>query len=69
MGKKIFVGGDKKAHEMKARLKKFLDGEGVEFVDLGVFDNDDADYQNIVREVTEKVNEEDTTGILIFNKQ
>jgi ribose 5-phosphate isomerase RpiB len=69
MGNKIFMGGDAKSHELKAKLKKFFEQEGVEFIDLGVFENDQSDYNNIAREVSEKVEENDTTGILIFGKK
>lgn len=69
MGNKFFIGGDQSAHELKAKLKKFFESEGVEFVDLGVFNGDESAYPDIVREVTEKVNENDGMGILVFGKQ
>jgi len=66
---RIYIGGDKKAHDLKEKLKKFLKDEMVDFVDLGLFNDDGSDYQDIVKEVSEKVAGDDTLGILIFGKQ
>lgn len=63
------MGGDKGSYEMKAKLKKFFEQEGVEFVDLGVFNGDETEYKDIEREVAEKVHEEDAMGVLVFGKK
>lgn len=62
----IYIGSDHAGYEMKTALKAFLDGQKNEYVDLGVFSTDSADYPDIAREVSEKVSENSGAfGILI----
>ena len=69
MSKKVFIGSDSADHEIKAKLREFFEKEGIEFVDLGLFATDDQDYDEIVREVGEKVEENDGVGVLVFGKK
>jgi ribose 5-phosphate isomerase RpiB len=69
MTKRVFLGGDLQGKEMKEKLKKFFQEENIDFVDLGLFSEDSSSYQDIEREVNEKVNAEDGYGVLIFSKQ
>lgn len=65
----IYLGADHAGYEMKIALKAFLDELKMQYVDLGVFSHDAADYPDIAREVGEKVVEngdaDGSTGILI----
>jgi ribose 5-phosphate isomerase RpiB len=69
MTKRIYLGGDAESHELRSKLKDFFRSEKIEFVDLGLFNDDKSDYQDIVREVTEKTNAEDGLGLLVFGKK
>lgn len=64
----IYIGSDHAGYEMKEAVKNFLEeNEGdMDYVDLGVFTTDSADYPDIAREVAEKVSEnQNAFGILI----
>lgn len=66
---KIYIGGDHVSHDLKKSLKKFMEDEGMEFTDLGVFEGDEIEYPEIAREVAVKVAEEQGSfGILVFGK-
>lgn len=67
---RLYIGGDQVGRELKEKLKKFLQEEGMDFVDLGVFPDDNIEYQDVAREVAEKVQEADgnAMGLLLFGK-
>lgn len=69
MNQTVYIGGDMASHEIKKLFKEFLTTKGVKFVDLGVFENDTADFALIRRELDEKVaSEADPVGVLMFGK-
>jgi ribose 5-phosphate isomerase B len=51
----IYMGADHAGFEVKGKLKDFLEEQGYHVTDLGVFNDDPADYPDISREVSEKV--------------
>jgi len=62
----IYMGADHAGFEVKGQLRDYLETEGYNVIDLGVFTNDPADYPDIAREVGEKVLEvKDSFGILL----
>ncbi|MEK7672449.1 MAG: ribose 5-phosphate isomerase B [Patescibacteria group bacterium] len=64
--KVVFLGGDHAGFKSKVELLAYLKAEGYDAVDLGVFNEDPADYPDIAREVGEKVQEHpEAKGILI----
>lgn len=64
--KVVYLGGDHAGFAVKSQLDTFLRDKGFETIDLGVFNEDPADYPDIAREVGEKVFESpDSFGILI----
>ena len=70
MDKKVYIGSDKNSHGLKKELKEFLKSKGTEFIDLGIFEGDETDFEHIKREVDEKVREEENAlGFLIYGKQ
>ncbi len=63
---RIYIGSDHAGFQMKNDLKSYLEGEGHDVVDLGVFTHDSSDYPDIAREVCEKIRENDgARGILL----
>jgi ribose 5-phosphate isomerase B len=64
----IYIGSDHKGFQLKESIKKFLDGQGYEVVDVGNdhYDEND-DYPDFARAVAEKISENPTErrGILI----
>lgn len=62
----IYIGSDHAGFELKEILKPFIIEKKLKCLDLGAFSNDDVDYPDMAREVTEKVTEEkNSLGILI----
>lgn len=62
----IYIGSDHAGYEMKNALGDYLGELKQEYVDLGVFTQDSADYPDIAREVSEKVSENPGSfGILV----
>ncbi len=62
----IYIGSDHAGYDLKEELKKYLDGKGQKYIDLGTFSSDAVDYPDIAREVSEKVLEEKKSlGVLI----
>jgi ribose 5-phosphate isomerase B len=53
----IYIGSDHAGYEMKNALGDYLGELKQDYVDLGVFTEDSADYPDIAREVSEKVSE------------
>lgn len=53
---KLYLGADCDGYEMKEFLRSKIDGNGFLVIDLGVFDiEEQADYNDVAREVAEKV--------------
>lgn len=66
----VYFGGDMDAHELKQLFKDFLKEKGVNFVDLGLFENDATDFEKIKKELAEKIAiEENPLGVLMFGKK
>lgn len=63
----IFIGSDHAGFDLKALIKKHLEGRtDLKVLDLGCFSTDTVDYPDIAREVCEKVvDEKGSLGILI----
>lgn len=53
----IYIGSDHAGYDLKEVVKVALDEAEREYVDLGVFTTDSADYPDVAREVAEKVSE------------
>lgn len=53
----IYLGADHGGYELKTKVVAYLKEKDFSVTDLGVFSNDPADYPDIAREVSEKVNE------------
>jgi ribose 5-phosphate isomerase B len=65
MTEKIGIGSDHAGFEAKEAIKKFLNDQGIEFVDYGTFSKDSCDYPDYARKVAEAVSTgECTRGIL-----
>lgn len=66
---KVYLGGDRSSHKLKAELKAFFQERGIDFMDLGLFDGDTMEYPDIAREVAEQVSEQPGSfGVLVFGK-
>lgn len=66
----IYLAGNKMAYDLKAEFREFMKERGHKIVDLGVFKDDESKFEDIRRELDEKVNEEDNAmGILVFGKE
>lgn len=62
----IALGSDHGGFELKEILKKFLESEGYEYIDLGTFDESSVDYPDIAKLVCEKIiSKECEKGILL----
>lgn len=59
----IYLGSDHAGYVLKEAIKVALDDTEHEYVDLGVFTTDSADYPDIAREVAEKVSENATVHV------
>ena len=55
--KRIYIGADHAGFEAKDAIKEYLEGKGLEVIDLGCFSEDPCDYPDIGREIGEKVAE------------
>ena len=67
--KTIFLGGDTLGYDLKADLRDFLRSKGYKTVDLGMFKDDDIGFEDIIREVGEKVGEnKGSLGLAVFGK-
>lgn len=62
---KIVIGSDHAAFEMKETLKGFLRSKDIEFLDVGTFNGDRADYPEYARKVCHEVIDQKIEGILI----
>jgi len=62
---KVFLGADHRGFELKEKIKKYLEGIGVDFEDLGniIYDKND-DFADFAKLVAEKVNDGEGLGIL-----
>ena len=62
----IAIGADHGGFELKKEIKKYLDEQGIEYIDCGTYSTDRVDYPNIAAEVSKKVQTgECEKGILI----
>lgn len=65
----VYLGSDQYGYDCKAKVKDYLEIEGYNVIDLGVFNiEEQADYPDIAREVGEKIAEnghDGTMGVLI----
>ncbi|PIR55458.1 ribose 5-phosphate isomerase B [Candidatus Peregrinibacteria bacterium CG10_big_fil_rev_8_21_14_0_10_36_19] len=62
----VYMGADHAGFEVKGKLRDYLESEGYNVIDLGIFTDDPADYPDIAREVGEKVLEvKGSFGILL----
>lgn len=63
----IYLGSDHFGYELKLELKTYLEEKGEKVIDLGVFAiEEQADYPDIAREVSEKVLEHpEAFGLLV----
>ena len=62
----IYIGSDHAGFASKNELKKYLVETGREVTDLGTFTEESVDYQDIAREVSEKVLETPgSVGVLL----
>ncbi|EOL43121.1 ribose 5-phosphate isomerase B [Enterococcus phoeniculicola] len=62
---KVAVGADINAFELKEELKRYLEGEGFEVVDYGIYSKDPVDYPRVAAKVAEGIlNKEAERGIL-----
>lgn len=62
----IAIGADHGGFELKEEIKKYLDEQGIEYIDCGTYSTDRVDYPNIAAEVSKKVQTgECEKGILI----
>ena len=68
--KKIFLGSDDLADDFKDELKEFLENKGYKYVDLGLSEGDEIDFNTIIDEVGEKAGEhDDALGLIVFGKR
>jgi ribose 5-phosphate isomerase RpiB len=66
----VYFGSDLEGHELKKLFKEFLQERAIKFVDLGIFENDDAAFAIVKREVGEKLTEQEgQLGVLIYGKK
>lgn len=62
---KVAVGADVNAFELKEELKRYLESEGFEVVDYGIYSKDPVDYPRVAAKVAEGIlNKEAERGIL-----
>lgn len=52
---KIVIGSDHAGFELKEKIRKFLEGKGVEVIDKGTYSADRADYPDFGHAVAEAV--------------
>ena len=65
----VYIGSDHAGFVNKNELKKYLNETGREVIDLGCFNEESVDYQDIAREVGEKVLETPgSLGVLLCGK-
>ncbi len=63
----IYFGSDREGYELKKDLEEFLKNKGYDMIDLGLFKDDDIGFDNIVREVQDKVSErKNSLGVVFF---
>ena len=66
MTKKIAIGADHAGFEEKEKIKKMLDGLGIEYEDVGTFSTDSVDYPDFAEKVGDKIETGDAEqGILV----
>ncbi len=66
----IYFGSDREGYELKKDLEVFLQSKGYDMIDLGLFKDDDIGFDNIVREVQDKVSErENSLGVVFFGRR
>jgi ribose 5-phosphate isomerase B len=63
--KKIALGSDHAAFEMKELLKQFLQSKSIEVVDVGTYSADRCDYPDFAQKVSKEVISSNIQGILL----
>ena len=63
--KKIIIGSDQGAFELKLKVKDMLENMGYQVTDCGSYDPSSVDYPDIAKDVCVKVLAENTIGILL----
>lgn len=65
MNKKIYIGGDHAAFDLREKIKEHLTSKNIEVVDCGNFSNESVDYPDYAYEVAKKVSaDKDSIGIV-----
>lgn len=67
--KTIYIGSDQEGHPLKEELKEFFQSKGLKYLDIGLFNNDTANFSTIKSELNEKVKEENAIGVMLFGRQ
>jgi ribose 5-phosphate isomerase B len=63
---KVFIGADHAGYTLKEVLRDYLQQQGYEVEDVGVFSSEPADYPDIAHRLTERVvAQPDARGILL----
>jgi ribose 5-phosphate isomerase B len=63
--KKIALGSDHAAFEMKELVKQFLQSKSIEVVDVGTYSADRCDYPDFAQKVSKEVISSNIQGILL----
>jgi len=63
--KKIVIGSDHAAFEMKEALKGFLQSKNLELIDVGTYSLERADYPDYAKKLCHEVIHQNLEGILI----
>lgn len=62
----IAIGSDHAGYELKEKIKKYFEKNGIKFTDFGTFDSNSCDYPIIAEKVGKSVsNKESEKGVLI----
>lgn len=64
--KKIYIGADHAGFELKEKIKKWWEKEGIPYIDIGAHEfNPEDDYPDFAEIVAKKVAQTESLGILI----
>jgi ribose 5-phosphate isomerase B len=62
----LYIGADHNGFKLKAQIKKYLQGKGVEFLDCGAFAlNKEDDYVDYAEKVAKKIKTQKDLGLLL----
>lgn len=66
MAKTIAIGADHRGFKLKEELKRYLDKQGVNYIDLGAYGyNKVDDYPDFASKVAKYISKNNTKGILV----